>query len=761
MSKDILDSKFIKLYKSDMISHIKKLIPDISDNKIEDVLDKMIKKQFKQVNVTIDNNYINQSRQTTLLSIFDWILMKKPIIAGNGTFYHNQNEAINPIANMLDSFAINRKNFKKQLFLVDDPESYEYQTLDRSQLNEKINMNSWYGGSGAPSAAFYSKWSGPATTLSAQSVISTATAMFDGFLGNNQVFIDFDELFMWMNIILKEFHSKYNSTLEPWVVKVDREELIDRLYKKLLSYDEEVPILGDSFKKMINELTDDEVTFIFYKNNMITFFDRHAYIKKLIKSILHQCENFSFIPVNKSGNYIGEKDSWLDEIPKEYRSDYKHKSPKDWNKFASKEDFMDPNDIPENIKELVYEFKDIIMKYIYIQYLSFDRIYRLRNFKRRAAVIIDTDSNIITLDPIMNYIMKYVIKDEYYGRSKEFTEFIIINTLTATITEAIKDTLLFYGKNSYIPKEHRPRFDMKNEFYMSPVIIGNAKKRYISKIKLREGNLLIPPKIDVKGFDFKKSTCSEYAEKYFMNIIKKRIIESPTIDIPGMYKDIKTFEKEIETSIVNGENMFLPNGSVKELDAYQDPASEQSIRGYIAWNLFNPDNPIEPPSKVSLVKLKIFTLDDCKDLQETNPDIYNIIKEKIFKDESGIFISKKKNPDFKVVNIDDKNWLKSIPSKYRSEFKNKTASEWNDFVYSKHNIDYDYKYRGLQVLAIPRNDRIPEWALKYADMTTMINTIISPFRPVMELFGNQTAIEGKTIAGVNRTSEKITNIIKF
>ena len=41
----------------------------------------------------------------------------------------------------------------------------------------------------------------------------------------------------------------------------------------------------------------------------------------------------------------------------------------------------------------------------------------------------------------------------------------------------------------------------------------------MTRITLREGNLIDPPKHDVKGFDFKKASCSEYAEERFMKII--------------------------------------------------------------------------------------------------------------------------------------------------------------------------------------------------------------------------------------------------
>ena len=43
----------------------------------------------------------------------------------------------------------------------------------------------------------------------------------------------------------------------------------------------------------------------------------------------------------------------------------------------------------------------------------------------------------------------------------------------------------------------------------------------------------------------------------------------------------------------------------------------------------------------------------------------------------------------------------------------------------------------------------------------MVNNIIAPFKPVMELFNNRFTEEGKTKGGVNRKTDKLTNIVKF
>lgn len=59
------------------------------------------------------------------------------------------------------------------------------------------------------------------------------------------------------------------------------------------------------------------------------------------------------------------------------------------------------------------------MKYVYCRYLAPDRIYRLKNFKRGVVTVIDTDSNILSLDTMVNHIFDSVIKDNDFGRENE------------------------------------------------------------------------------------------------------------------------------------------------------------------------------------------------------------------------------------------------------------------------------------------------------------------------------------------------------
>jgi hypothetical protein len=167
--------------------------------------------------------------------------------------------------------------------------------------------------------------------------------------------------------------------------------------------------------------------------------------------------------------------------------------------------------------------------------------------------------------------------------------------------------------------------------------------------------------------------------------------------------------------------------------------------------------------------MNIFKEEDMEDLKYKYPEIYNKIINYIFNDETGMFVTKSWDNGIDYVNPKKKKWYDDIPNKYKTKFKKLGPQAWNEFVDKElESGDTDkmkgtmiYKKKGLQVLAIPSNATIPEWALPYIDYSTMINNIIAPFEPVLEIFGAQFTEEGKTKNGVNRKTNTVTNIIKF
>lgn len=692
-SKIIEDSTFLKKWKKEIRRSIQRINPSWETDEINEVLDDLIEKRLQLPSVTLDNNFTGETKDSNMLSVFDWSLERKPLVAGNGTFYKNQHEAINPIAMMLDGFLTNRKAIKKQMFKVDDVTSDLYKDLDRQQLNEKILANSYYGASGMPKSAFYSKWSGPATTGTAQSVISTTETFFEGYLVDNYKFIDINECFYFMNLALK---SDYE--IEHWIIPATKMELYDRMknafYDDIWQDDWEEPLL-----LYITNLNDDEVTKIFYKNNFMEFTRRHDKLLRLYDKIFSGVVNHEYIddisqiPFDCNITFYGKTDK--DKV-------------KEYNSWVNNQFFMDPNSPPDTISEYLKELDNAYKTYVFIPFLSVDRIHRLKYFERRTVCIVDTDSNILAMDEFVDFFKNEILGSSDYGRSEENNRFIIINAMAYFITSGVQTILDQYGLNSNIPDEFRYRFNMKNEFYFDKLVIGKKKKRYMSSIKLREGNLINPYKPDVKGFDFMKATTSEEAKARFDKIVKKYVLESKVPDIPAILYELREFENDIRASIERGDKTYLPLGNAKDLAAYKNPYSQQGVRGAIAWNLINPDRQISFPSKVSILKLNIFTIEDAEPLRYTHPQIYETIRKEIFN-----------SP------------IKDISSK------------------------------GLQVLSIPGNVDIPEWCQPFIDYNTVINNIIGQFKGVLDVFGINCPEVGKTIKSVNRKTKKFSNVVRF
>ena len=695
-------SLFIEKWMQDMKNAIFHIDPSYKEkeDEVEQLLRKMLKNNMSLPKVILDNNYTGERRESNLLSVLDWTLERKPLVAGNATFYKPQTEAINPIADMIDGFLAERKRLKKEMFKVGEiqgADSDQYKDLDRAQLNEKILANSYYGASGLKVSPFYSLWSGPATTHTAQTVISTTETLFEGLLVDNYKFIDINEAFFFMDMVLEKKEDP-----EDWIQLVSEEELRNRILSMFLedTLTEEDATLVERY---IHNLLPDERTKIFYIYNLEEFTRRHEKVRDLHDKIFSSVANYEAV-------------SSVDQIPAEvvekltaankFTGTDKDKL-REYTKFMNHEYFMDPNSPPDSVMKYLTELNDIYMRYVYMEFMAIDRVYRLKYFPRKTVCVVDTDSNIMALDLWVNFC-ENELQHGNYGRDRAHNRFIIINTLTYFITSAVSKSLDDYGLHSYIPDEYRPRFNMKNEFYFDKLVIGKKKKRYMSSIRLREGMLMNPPKSDVKGFDFKKATTSAKAKKRFDQLVDDYILHPDLPDVTALIQEVKKFADEIRQSILNGETTYLPLGNAKDLEAYKDPYTQQSVRGAIAWNLIYPANEISFPSKVSIVKLNIFTEEDLTDLKQEYPEIYQNILDGIF-----------------------------------------------------HSPNPKLSSKGLQVLAVPSHEKIPEWCMKYIDYNTVINNIIGQFRGVLEIFSIHCPEVGKQIKTVNRKTKTFSNIVRF
>jgi len=623
------------------------IYPNLTKKDLSTFLDKVIEKRLVNPKAKLHNNYVHKEIDVDLLTVIDWFHDTKPIAAGFGVFFKDQNHAKNPAAVMLDNFMTLRKRYKAKLKEYKE-DSYEYATFDRLQLSEKVNANSYYGASGAPTSNFFNLYTATSVTAAGQSLISTTQQAFEAFLSNNVPFIDLDDCMIFLENIRKEKREMDDRFLP----NISVEKLLERLKKMFYEY-------KDSYEQILfnylMSLPQSTINRIYFKNNLYEF----SYLPKIRNKLAT-----TVLKVNE---------------------------------------FKDPNKIPDSIKDNLEDLWDFYKEFVFYNYFPFNRIQRLKNDKRKTVVVVDTDSNMLNLNPWMVFMYKYIISvnDTLMERDPDQLRFICINMMCYFITNMVTEVLWKYTKRANIPKEYRGKINMKNEYLFTRLILSPKKKRYISSVRLREGKEIFPEKVDVKGMDFVKSSTREETKEYFMNLVKERLLKVKDINISDILRDLEKFEQVIRDSLRRGEKNFLIPKSVKELGAYKDPFKEQGVRGILAWNYLYPENTIELPEKVDIVKVLLSTEKEVEKLRDVNKKYYDIIMKNIFGN------------------------------------KEKKIAE-----------------KGVQVIAIPRNiESIPEWMLPFIDYDTIVNDNISRFYSVLESLGVQTL----------RTTKKeyFTNILKI
>ena len=119
-----------------------------------------------------------------------------------------------------------------------------------------------------------------------------------------------------------------------------------------------------------------------------------------------------------------------------------------------------------------------------------------------------TDSNMLCLAPWFDFMLDEVIKgdEKIIARTRRSYTYIIndeemaidgekmlvykvCNLITYIASQVIAKHLKKFAINSGIPDIYHDRIHMKSEFLFRKMILTNTKKRYMSKVMLREGTV--------------------------------------------------------------------------------------------------------------------------------------------------------------------------------------------------------------------------------------------------------------------------------
>lgn len=309
--------------------------------------------------------------------------------------------------------------------------------------------------------------------------------------------------------------------------------------------------------------------------------------------------------------------------------------------------------------------------------------------------------------------------------TKESYRYRILNTLSCIVSRCVSDTLWNYLSVVNVPEEDRKFIKMKNEFYLSRLLITFAKKSYVGLRLRQEEVILNPPELDVKGVNFFKSTASKKTTEFIYNeILMSEILQSADgqIRTSRIHKKIQDYQDQMEEEIKKGDMDYLKRAiRVKTADAYKDPMRIGQYKAVFVWNaICDEKDRIELPSTVTLVKVKLKKKSDIAKLEQW-PDIYD-----------------------KVMHL-----FKTVPEIGNPDF------DWKDHCTFP---EKEEKMKGINTIALPNEfDEVPDWLLAIIDVDTLISDNMKLFTQLYKPLG---LVEGKS--SVNGTSSDFfTNIIRI
>lgn len=536
----------------------------------------------------------------------------------------------------------------------------------------------FYGAIGQYTFVFFNLFTAASITSQGRSCISNAGLFFEAFLANNVKFSSLENVLAFINNVLEDCrYIKFNDR-----IVLDRNITVEECFYWVMENcgfnyipsDEDCDIVW----RLINNLTQTEINRLFYKNNLFGFCSNN-YIKNIIINILKRLD-----------------------LP-----------------------YLDPRDkkCPKDIYDELEYFKSLLAEYVYYPHIYIDKMDRYANMIRKASLITDTDSTIVSLDPWYNFVLEFVkdmdlkishtlvnpIVDYPVDEDGDLVEYVqvidtydgeldydfynqevieqtrmcfptniipqdgvrhsIINILAYCLGDLVNRYMVLYTKNSNSYNEDKDcLLYMKNEFLFKTMMIKEGKKNYASIQELQEGHFFPDGKLDIKGLPMSKSGVNPKAQKELKKILYEDILNAENIDQVKILKDLAIMEDGIYKTLRNGGKEYYKPVKIKSYSAYDDPMRIQGVKAACIWNDLATENlPIFDLNERNQMDIAKVTIDykTVEKIKDTFPEMYE-----------------------KILQVLNKEYTKGC----------------------------------INAIAIPKDlDTIPEWVLDFIDYKTIIS----------------------------------------
>lgn len=317
--------------------------PEVSKERIEQIVTKIYTERVKDTQVQIYNNYENYVANSSLVEVVDWLHDSKPLIAESGVYFHQKSKKRNVNVEIIKECMLDARTIhKREKFeAMQAGDTFLAAVKDIQQANDKKAANSGYGAEGQSSSFLYNIHSAMSVTSCGRGQISTACQCFENLLADNVKFYHMTEFFNWIyNITHEEPEWKFD-TFEVVPYAPTREEYVERFLRK---FGHETLADLDMIGSVYDSLSDEMRIRTYYKSNLK-----------------------EFLLLRKTSDLY-------DEIAN------------------TDVDYVDPNKIPDELKKPLGKLTDLVMEFVGYKYSVFRYEDRTKYLKREICIVIDTDS---------------------------------------------------------------------------------------------------------------------------------------------------------------------------------------------------------------------------------------------------------------------------------------------------------------------------------------------------------------------------------
>ena len=525
--------------------------------KVERVINESLKHIYLP-KMRLVNNYEMKEFRGTLLDMYDFIKLKKPIISGNGVLFMQHGVKPNPQLKWIADLMAKRKGYKKEMFKCEE-DSPEYRHYDLLQLNTKIKINSLYGVLGYAKFMLYNIFLAQSVTATGQNIISSVACGFESFICDDLGFVTMAEIRRFVKNCTAEANGKREGfrmdiLLDDVHVPLPKDEDVALRIKKACHF-QVSEMMEKEIDIMVNQADTYTKKLMYYKTNLMGI----ATIP-YFKNIIH--------------DFVEKSNTLLEP---------------DITKIQS-----------EEAKALIELFWDYLQTYVIYEYPIYDRVRRNKYEMKKAVLYEDTDSNFLSLNRWVRFV-----QGMFGGSKDEGLRYTIVNTFGIILGRNVALTCKVLTDSMNIQPEHGKILQFKNEFYYSRILFVNTKKRYIGLQKIREGNLLKGDvrNMDVKGFDFRKSVTKPTLRQFYTQLSYEEIMIKDPIDNSAILRKISELEQSIRDSLLSGDTIYYKQAQVKRVSEYAYPYRIPGVKAVLLWNTLNPEYQIELPSDVDIVPI--------------------------------------------------------------------------------------------------------------------------------------------------------------